>query len=309
MNAGTSLALLSIGAGIASLFVGLIAGNLVQICIMVAKIRPDRWINLATVSRKAQGQLLRFSVPLCLASASYWLLAGFARLSVIYFDGAGNSGLLAVGFRFGFVVSAVTSVLVYAWNELLYIVHEQERRRDVQSRGARIALQAGLLATAVTVLVTHLLFDALVADDFEGARDIVPLIILATSLNSMATLLGSVFMAEGATSVLLWTTLLAAAINVALDLLFVPFFGVYGAAMILLVSFFVLLITRIVALRRRLAFRVVDGMVMWPVAAVGGSMLAYSKEDSVALTMASVVLTLGAMGAVVVGNRREKKST
>lgn len=279
VNAGVSLAFLNAGQGVVSLFVGLVAGNVAQSVVLAIRSRPDRWIHWANIDRRMQGALLRFALPLCLTSASYWMLSGFARLEVLYFRGAEANGLLAVGFRFGLVVSAMTTVLVYAWNELLYTVHEEELKGEVQGRGAWIAVRAGLLGTALTVLGAHVLFDVLVSDSFHSGRELVPIVIVATSLNSIATLVGSIFMAEGNTTTLLWSTLLAAAVNVGLGWWSVSTYGAMGAAVVLALSFLAMLTWRLVALRKRYGLSVVDRGALWPLMAVLASLAAFFNED------------------------------
>ena len=210
VNAGVSVALLFGGLGPQALFLGLICGNLVQIGLLVGFLRPDRFVRLSKVDRGLARRLLAFSFPLCITSAAYWLLTGWTRLQVLSTGGAEEVGLLAVGFRFGLMVSALTSVLVYAWNELLYLSErEAGGRKELHTQGAKIIVVAGLLATSLVVLGAHMSFDLFVADAYEGARHLVTPLVIATSFNAIATLLGSIFMSESETQTLLWSTVAA----------------------------------------------------------------------------------------------------
>lgn len=294
-NAGVSLTMLYGGRGITSLYMGLIVGNAVQCAILFVRMRPDRRIEWARLDRRLQSALLRFSLPLCLTSAAYWLLAGYSRLEAIYFLGEEANGYLAIAFRFAMVVTLMTTVLVYAWNELLYLTHAGDDASRIQQRGGRIGVQGGLSAAALTILAINLFFESFVGSDYSGARDVVPLIVVATVLNSIATLLASIFMAEGETSVILWSTLAAAAVNVLVGLAAVHAFGLLGVGLALILAFGVMVATRSMALTRRYAVRVVTPDSVVPTLFVVVAMFAYYREAPASTTVIAATLGIGAV--------------
>lgn len=296
-NVAVSLSMLYAGSGIVSLYAGLIVGNSVQCLVLFVRMRPDRLITMDRFDWRMQDALLRFSLPLCMTSAAYWLLAGFSRLEAIQFLGEQANGYLAIGFRFAMVVTVMTTVLVYAWNELLYISGVGDDASRVQERGGRIAVIGGLTAAGLTILAVHLFFEQVVGPQYSGARSVVPLIVVATVLNSIGTLLASIFMAEGQTTVILRSTLIAAAVNVTVGLVAVQAFGLLGVGAALMLAFGVMVCSRAVALARSYGIRVVTPSSVGPMVFVVVAALVYYREASPWLTGCVAVVGM-AFGAV-----------
>lgn len=294
-TAVASVGFLAIGWGAAALVAGLVAGNLAQCATLAAALRPWLLISRGAVERTVARRLLAFAVPLCLTSASYWLLTGWTRFSVLNTLGPDEAGLLAVGFRFGVIVTALTSVMVYAWNELLFTATNER----MQTHGGRIMLAAGLLGTAGAVLLCHIGFGILVAPEYAAGRGLASVVILATGLNSIATLLGSIFMAQNDTRPLFWSTVAAAALNVVAGSVVVRVAGVLGAAAVLVVAFGVMLVWRVVLLARRFDVRVAGRMTIAPSIALVVAVAVALAEGSDLTVYGAIVLAMAASAHAV----------
>lgn len=290
MTATVSVGLLRLEWGTAALVTGLVAGSLLQCLVLMSALRPWQVISRADVDMGVVRRVLVFAGPLSLTSASYWLLTGWTRLSVLGALGPSDAGLLAVGFRFGMVVAAVTSVLVYAWNELLFTSTDDR----VQAVGGRVMVTAGLLGTAAAVLASHMAFDILIAPEYAAGRRLVPLIILATGFNSIATLLASIFMALNDTRPLLWSTSAAAVLNVAAGTAVVQWGGVAWAAVVLAAAFGTMLVWRVVVLTRRFAVKVVGRAMLMPSLALTAALAVTLAEGGTVALAGSLALLLAA---------------
>jgi O-antigen/teichoic acid export membrane protein len=280
--------LLGLGFGIESLYIGMIVGNLAQSVVLAARLRPGKWFKRDQIDVRLQRKLLRFSLPLCVASAAYWLLAGFTRLEIIHYLGPVANGYFAVAMRFAVVVVTVSSVFLYAWNELLYSTRGGAGEGSAKSKGPTLALRASISSAAGTILLVNVGFEILVSSRYAEARSIVPIVIIGTALNSVSSFVGSLFMAEVRTKWLLWTTAMASALNVALGIPATQLFGVGGASLALTVSFGVLMLARIELARKLFGVRTIDADVLVPSALLVLALVVYYLEASLLFTAAAV---------------------
>lgn len=300
-SGGVSLvALLVFDLGATSLYLGMIAGHGCQVLVLHGALRPHRHLRRDAVDRELQVQMLQFSLPLCLSSAGYWMLAGLTRLEIVYLLGASANGLFAVAVRLSSVVATVSAVFLYAWNELLYTASEDEDRTLAQTQGSALALKTTLLGASVTMMMAALLFDVLVDETFRAAYSLVPLAILGVAFNSVATFVGSIFMERVRTGWLLLTTALAAAVNLVAGLLFTSLWGVFGAVGALALAFLALLLVRIVLVSRMFGVRVVDASVSGPLAIAALAVGVFYFAKSSALVAVGVTLVAVVYAAVTV---------
>lgn len=295
LNTATSAAtallmLLVFDQGVGSLYWAMILGNVAQAFVLAFKLRPWRELQLRQISRHMQLRMLRFSLPLCVASAAYWLLAGFARLEILYFVGPAGNGMYAVAMRFAFLLTTLTSVLVYAWNELLYTRGEGDTDRERSSRAPALLLELSLAGASLTVLLVDVFFDTLVDAQYAGARVIVPIVVIATCLNSAATFMASLFLKELRTGWILWTTLWAAALNLGIGTLATKGFGILGATTALVISFGVLLLSRVLLAQRLFGLSLLTRRLVFPTALLGLSTLVFYSGASSTVSVIVMVL-------------------
>lgn len=247
----TLAALISVGLlattelGTAAIFIGLTVGNVAQSVLISASVKPTSYFKSTAVDHPLQRALLRFSLPLCLASVAYWLLSGFTRLALVRLDGMEANGLFAVADRFAFAMTLLSTVVMYAWQEFLYTDQDSPAAQERRDEGIRIILTAVLLTSAGTLLLVAAVFHWVVSDAFQEAYRLVPLTILSATMNTLSGILGAIFMATHKTRHLLTTTAVAAGVNVALCFVLIPRFGAAGGAASLLTAFTLMTVLRV----------------------------------------------------------------
>ena len=109
-----------------------------------------------------------------------------------------------------------------------------------------------LICTAASglILFSKVITMILVSDSFYESWKYIPLLLLSTIFSCMSTFLGSVYMVEKKSMLNFITTGIGAVINVVLNFLFIPIFGVNGAAFATFLSYFVVFVLRVIDTRR-----------------------------------------------------------
>lgn len=82
------------------------------------------------------------------------------------------------------------------------------------------------------------------SDSFYSAWQYMPILVLATVFSCFATFLNSIYMSEKKSGHVLMTTIISAVINIALNFTLIPVFGIQGAGISTLLSYFTMFIIR-----------------------------------------------------------------
>ena len=135
-----------------------------------------------------------------------------------------------------------------AW-QISAVTEEEGRNRFYTKITSLYTAFLFVMASGVIVftrVVPHVLF----ASDYYEAWRYIPLLTITVVFTCLVNFLGSIYMVEKKSVRSLLTALLSAVINVALNLLWIPRYGVNGAAAATLVCYAVVFIVRMIDTRR-----------------------------------------------------------
>jgi len=173
---------------------------------------------------------LRFSVPLIPHSAGSWALSISDRFVLVSYVSLGAVGVYSLGYQVGLGISICTNAIS---NSLFPLVNVRLHRSSTDSEVPRLGTYALLLMTILSLaagLAGSDLIKLLTPARFHGASEVVPWVALGALFQGVYLVWsrGTWFsMRTGWVPVL---TGLAAAVNLGLNLLFVPRWGIMAAA-------------------------------------------------------------------------------
>ncbi len=231
---------------IKSLYFAPTVGMLVQILIVEFQYKVLRHFKWSSLSKNTISQMLRFSLPLCLSGVSYWLLSGFTKLVITYYLGAADNGLFAIANRFASLVILVITIFQYAWNEMSYMMANDKSRTNVYNICIDLLIKFVLLGSAGLCVGIKIIFPYFVAEQYSQAIAIIPATIIGSMLNAMSGFISTMFMTEKKTNVIMYSTLVSAAVNIILGIVLTKIWGLQGASIALGIAFGVLLFIRMI---------------------------------------------------------------
>lgn len=234
-----------------SLYVSASIGCFAQIIIIELKLNLFSHFKKSDIYPEICKKMLIFSFPLCLATISYWLLSGFTRVSIVNQLGNGENGQFAVASRFASMITIIVNVFQFAWNELAYIISGDSDRKQKYAESTNLLFKTIVIGSAILCVIVKVVYPYIIDAKYENALILVPITIMGVAFNSMAGFLGTFFMAEKKTNHILYTTLIAATLNSIICFTMIRNWGLSGAAWILTMSFFILMVMRIVILNKK----------------------------------------------------------
>lgn len=182
-------------------------------------------------SRDRVMAMVRFGSPMILWSLGTFVIVFSDRLFLNYFVGTSEVGIYSVAYKFAFVLSALAfAPFQTVWEPRRF---ELAKRADSQELFSRVFVYMnvviGLAAAGIALFVSNFL--ALMSDQqFLPAGDLVPVLVAAQIFFSWVRFCDFGLILSGATKLMGLISVVTAAATVTLNLLLIPVFGMWGAA-------------------------------------------------------------------------------
>ena len=242
--------ILKFNMGIESLYIAAICGAVVQCVLIEIYLRPLLVISLKAFDKSLVKNMIRFSIPLCIATISYWLLSGYTKVLIVHYLGTKENGLYAVTNKFATLINMIVSIFQFAWNEMAYVYNKDNNRNIMYSLVTKYIIHYVILASCGLMIISKLCFPFLIGESYQQAIDFLPAAIIGVGFNAIAGFLGTIFSAEKNTKYIFWSTFFSAIVNIGLGLLLTKQYGLQGAMVALAISFLCLFLIRLLCLKQ-----------------------------------------------------------
>lgn len=261
-------------------------------------------IDLSLLSRKTLLEMLSYSWPMIPNSLSNWVLSFSDRAVLTAFMGLEANAIYSVANKIPALFTIVQGTFVFAWQENASLASKDS---DADTYYAEMfdsifGILVGIMA--LLIAATPILFWLLIRGDYKEAYYQMPILFMGMLFSSMASFIGGIYVAHKKTRSVGVTTILAAACNLVIDLVFVHKIGIFAASISTLVSYVFLTIYRMVDVQKFQKVKFNTGRFCLLIALLV-LMCAICWIDTVALNVLNIIL--GCIIAVVV-NRKIMKS-
>ena len=188
------------------------------------------------------GATLRFSLPIVPLQLSTFVLSASDRFIVLRDLGAGATGRYQVAYTLGAVGISLLTFLNLAWLPRIFSIADRHTRAEVLA-ASRDGLSRLLVPVTIGIALAGPILLRIWAPLSFRTEELLPIIVLvvaATVPVCTAFVHSRVLLSEGRSAVVALVTIVAAAVNVALNLALVPHLGINGSALATTVSYTVL---------------------------------------------------------------------
>jgi O-antigen/teichoic acid export membrane protein len=251
MKAGLSLAFavtfISFGWGVPGILLGLGLGMIIPYVTLGAW-RAWRVAAGNTFNRELAARLLRYGLPLTATFALGFVVNSSDRFLLAALSGTEAAGLYAAGYDLGqYTIGVIMMIINLAAYPLIIRAMEQQgpdAARQQMRSSARLLLAVGVPATAGLALLAPGIAAVIVGPEFRAAAAvIIPLIALAALIAGFKAYHVDVGVQLGRrTGQQAWVMLLAALLNIGLNLWWIPLAGILGAVYATITAYLVALV-------------------------------------------------------------------
>lgn len=221
------------------------AGALASLIMIPFRIWVVKDLIIFSFSKQLIKKLLSFGVPLVPASLAYWVFNSSDRLMLGKLGTMDEVGLYALGASLVGGLALINSAISKAWSPHAFLAYENDRNGAPRFFGRMLVIIVGVFG-AVTVITSAFAYEVLlilVSEAFyDSYKVIVPLsmgvLFFATSQVTAAGI-----SLKKKTHFFLIFSWVVAVLNVILNFILIPHFGMVGASVATLFSYFVLTVS------------------------------------------------------------------
>lgn len=192
-------------------------------------------------------EMLVYSAPLILNGISWWVIHSSDKIMIEYMINAAALGLYAVAGKIPSVINVIVSIFSQAWD--ISSIKEVESTKDTGFFDNVFKLYSFLVffVTILAITLTKAFMQIYVGPEFRQAWLFVPLLLVSAAFGALGSYFGSFFGALKKSNLSMWSTLLAAVINILINFILIPHIGIWGAVISTLSAYTVMMIFRIVS--------------------------------------------------------------
>lgn len=245
--------------GATSILVALAFSNFVGLIYISYRVKIWKLIKFEAIDRDKIYQMLRYSLPLIPNAISWWIANTSDRLLIIYFLGTTFNGIYAAANKIPTIYTTIFSVFNTAWTESVALaIDDVDRNEYIESMINSGFKLFSFIAFGIITCVS-ITFESLIGSQYVEAYNHVFILIVAIFINSMCSLFGGVLGGLKETKVIGWTTVVGAVVNALINILFIRVIGLYAASLSTLLSYFVIYMVRLHAVKQSIPIKISTG--------------------------------------------------
>ena len=208
------------------------------------------WLTLSVIRKAGFGfstdelkRMLTFGVPLIPAGLAASVIFLADRYFLQFLSTSAEVGLYSLGYSFGLVVNGLlASPFLTAWVPFAFSIYKQPDARQTFSRVFTYFVLVIVFASLAVSVLSKEVLAVMATPEFSAAYKVIPLIALSYVVYACYNLLGMGISLEAKTKYMMPIIGAAAIVNIGLNYLLIPDFGMMGAAVAAVASFLVMAI-------------------------------------------------------------------
>lgn len=241
MNIGLVL-VLDMGAD--GLFITAFMSNLIGVVYIIVKDRVYCLIRIRWFDREYLKQMLSYSLPLVPNYLSWWIIGASDKSVVKWFLGVSQNGILSVSQKFSTAYTSFYSIFNLTWTESASVHKNDEDRELFYSGIIDLAFRILSCACMGIIALVPLVFPYLVNARFGESYYQIPVYMLSSLLYSVIGIYSVVYVAYKRTDQIAKTSMIAAAVNLTVNIGLIRHIGLYAASISSVVAYGTMLLIR-----------------------------------------------------------------
>jgi len=188
--------------------------------------------------RKLLMEMIHFSYPFILAAAAFPILNFFDRWMIDKMIGAADTGIYGMAYRFGMIPSMIlVAPFLKAWQPSIYDKQKEDEREEYYQRILIYYTLIGCLLWLVLSAYSNELLTIFTSKAYIPGHVIIPYVAGSNFFYGLGWIIIAGLAIKGKTLYIGLSTMAAAFVNVILNYIMIPAYGMMGAAYATLLAF------------------------------------------------------------------------
>lgn len=191
------------------------------------------------IERQKLIESLKFGIPLIPHALAGWTLTLIDRIFLNNYQSIAIVGLYSLGYQFGMIMSLITTSINFAWTPF-FMSTAKEKGEDAKPIFKQLTTYYMMVIIFIGLVISMFAKDVIflmTTPEYYKSYEIIPIIVGSHVLNGMYYMVVNQIFYTKKTKYLPIATFGSALINIALNYLWIPNYGMMGAAYATLFSF------------------------------------------------------------------------
>lgn len=227
-----------------SILLATAVANTVASIYLISVIGLKNKVRFKNVNLGISKDLLLYTLPLLPNNVSWWILNVSDRTIIAVVLGVGANGIYSIANKFAFIPGAIFGIFNMSWMETASLHIDALDKDKYFSKICNNAVKIYSSITLLFIVTMSIIFPYIVGHKYAEAYYYIPILAVGALAQGLVGLYSAVYIAKKKTTQIANTSLLAAIINIVINLLFVYFIGIYASAISTAIAFLAMFIFR-----------------------------------------------------------------
>lgn len=246
--------------GVTGYILSIIISDVLSLAGLIVIAELYKFVDFRTLNKQLFKEMVKYSAPLIPTYILWWVTAASDRWFVKAMVGDHDNGIYSAAYKIPALLLLVTTVFYQAWQ--MSAIENKDSHSLSKFFGQVYGAYSSLLfigAAGLIMLVkplTYLLVDNDPEKNYIFAYHYTPILIIAMVFQCLCQFLSSIYNVRRKSMNSMFTSMIAAVVNVILNILLIPALKVYGAAIATAAAYFACFIVRLFDSRSYVPFKV-----------------------------------------------------
>ena len=272
-----------------------IIANLICIIYIFFSEKLYGFIEFKRYKSNIMREIVKYSIPLVPNMVSWWIVDASDRTIISMILGIGKNGIYSASNKFTNVFSSLYSVFNLTWTESASININLPDKDEFFSKILDITIR--FFGSLVILIITFMpfVFSILINENFKEAYYQIPILMIGGMFNVLVSFIGSIYVAKKITKEIAKTSVIAAVINLSINVLFIKQIGLYAASISTLIAYFSMFIYRFIDSRKYIKFTVNKKLIYTMIFFLVCSTIIYYEGSTKLRILNSIIITIYAV--------------
>ena len=255
-----------------------------------------KYIKPKQFDKKILKEIIKYSVPLIPNMISWWIVSASDRTIISAVIGIAQNGIYSAANKFSGVFTTLYSVFNLTWTESASININSEDRDEFFSKILDFVIRFFGCLCLGTIAVMPFVFNILINEKFAEAYYQIPILILGSVFNILVSFVGSIYVAKKLTKEIAKTSIIAAVINIFVNIVLIKSIGLYAASISTVIAYALMFIYRWIDVKKYVKFNVNKILMFALTIMYGITIFTYYLKNT---TISVVVLVIVVVFAII----------
>lgn len=230
-------------------------GNGVAVIIIFFGAHLYKYIKPTLIDKTLTKSIIVFSIPMIFSAIAWWINTALDKYILEYFHGTSEVGILAAAYKIPTILSMFGTVIANAYAISAIKEFDMNDSDGFLGKSYSLINACFVVISSFLMLINMYMSKILFSKDFFEAWVYVPPLLVSALISQLSITCQQYFIAMKKTGIVSITAIIGALLNVVSNILLIPRYGAYGAAIATAFSFFVVWMIRYIILTKHIKLK------------------------------------------------------